>query len=197
MLDHPRRLLGLAVLAVACLPLALDAAPAAPVGPADADRAEGGTARVQGLVTDVRVRPDGSSRLTLAADGHAIEVDVQGRTDATPGAWAVAEGRVLRTGGRLLLWVEDAAQIWAALPPAVASPSWSQVAADPGRWSGPLRLAGLVERESLRDLDGHRVALGSGPWPAEGAVEATGALLYEPACLCHRLHAARVDPWTP
>lgn len=196
-LHRPRRLLGLACLVLALLPAALDAAPSQTLLPGDAARAEGGPARVAGMVHDVRVRED-TTRVVLMADGQAVEAVVEGRLEAPRGAWAIMEGRLLRLGGDLRLLVEGPDHVRLGTAPHVAAPAWSALAEDPGAWQDrPVRLAGLVERGELWDRAGHRLRLGEGPWPADGAVEATGTIGYDPACLCHRFHAIKVGSWTP
>lgn len=181
---------------------------------ADAARWEGQTVAMEGWAADVR--PDGAGmRLRLVDGAHAVDVRVEGNVVApvggeipgppgSPAATAPADGDRVRAVGRLSRWqgalrLEVEAGDLLAIPgPAPATPSREALAADPAAWSGRLvRLSGEVADGWLVER-GHGVAIGRGAWPgaAAGLVSATGLLRYDGGCLCHRLDAREVQPWT-
>jgi len=190
---RPPWLLLAAALQVCLLSFLAHGGEAPTIRPAEAAAYEGqGEVRLVGLVTHVRASDD-STRVTLEAAGHRLDVLVRGESHPSEGAWVEAQGRVARLAGVLTLVVQDASRLAVAAPAGVARPSWSDLAHHPGDWAGlPIEVEGQVQRGLLRDGDGHNVALGAGPWPKEGAVRVVGALGYEPACLCHRLAAIEV-----
>ncbi len=188
--------LGAACLLPACAPAAgpgaEKTAPAQAIHPRDAARHEGQTVAVEGVATSVQVWGD-AWRVDVARDGDALPVVLEGDAPGL-GSWLYAEGRLRRQGGSLVLDAERTSDV---PPPAPATPSWDALAADPEGWQETwLRLDGTVERGELRDGAGHALHLGDGPWPREGAVTAWGVLAWDGGCLCHRLHASRVAPWT-
>lgn len=195
----PRPLLALCLLLVGLLAWSVTAHPAPDVAVADAARWEGQAVRVEGWASDVRQDGDGL-RLTLTDGGHALQV----HAPPTPpherpglGDRVEAEGRLSRWQGILRLEADEAAAIRTLGGPRPVQPSWHDLASDPDPWSGiPIRLAGRVADGRLVG-DGASLALGTGPWPASGHVQATGVLRPDPSCLCHRFDAREVRPWSP
>ncbi|HEX2066477.1 MAG TPA: hypothetical protein VHI93_06665, partial [Candidatus Thermoplasmatota archaeon] len=150
-----------------------------------------GEVRVAGLAGQLRRFP-GGWEAQLHANGTALPLRGQGEAGFADGDWVEAEGRVARSGGRLVLFAHRAEPTRLATGP--ATPPWSAVAQDPAAWDHrPLRLAGWIERGELRDRDGHAVRLAPGTWPS-GAAAVTGFLAYDPGCLCHRLHGTAATP---
>lgn len=174
------------------------------ITPAEAAMHEGqGTVRLSGLVANVRAAGD-STRLALQADGHRVDAHVPGALHIPEGSWVEATGRLARLSGTLTLLVAGPQAMQATEPPGPAQPSWADLASDPGAWQGkPLLMRGTVASGQLRDSDGHRISIGTGPWPKSGPVEALATISYDRACLCHRLDATDVAPlgawsaWTP
>lgn len=198
---RPSWLLAAAIAQAILLAALAHGTPAPAIRPAEASAFEGqGEVRLLGLVAGVHALTD-STRVTLEAGGSALDAIVPGSLHLPVGSWVEAAGRVGRFGGSLALFVSGPEAIAAAHPPGVARPSWSDLAAHPEAWSGEaIQVRGTVQGGSLADSDGHHVALGAGPWPKTGAVEATASLRYDAACLCHRLDASAValaDAWTP
>jgi hypothetical protein len=155
---------------------------------------EGGAVAVQGLATRVRTE-EGRTRYELRADGVALRATAPALALAE-GAWVRAEGRLVRSGGSLLLVSDEAAQVQAGQAPALPA-AWAQVAARP--WEHldrPLELAGTLASGRLRGDDGQAVALAGQDLPRSGAARVRGHLAYDDGCLCFRLHAAEVLPWT-
>lgn len=195
----PRPVLATAILLVGGLAWSLASSPPPLATLADAARWEGQSVTLEGWASDVRWGPDGS-RFVLVDGTHSVPVrvaaDGESAAPAT-GDRVQAAGRLSRWQGELRLDVEDAADVRPTAGPAAAAPTLAEVAADPLAWQGrPVLLRGIVEDRHL--ADGPRsVALGDGPWPAEGPVQARGLLRWDAACLCHRLDAREVWPWTP
>lgn len=193
LLATPRRLLGLSVAVVALLP-ALMQGPAVALAPAEAAAHEGQRVRMSGVVTAVMRYPDGEGLVTMAQDGHAIEVRGRPPPGLERGAWLDATGVLLRHDERLRLHADVMA---AGAAPAPLRPDWSDVARHPDDWTGrPIQVSGMVERGTFGE-DGHHVRTGDGPWPRNGAYHVLGVLAYDARCLCHVLHAHAVSPWTP
>jgi hypothetical protein len=165
---------------------------------AEAGLWEGQSVRLDGWATDVRPGADGT-RFTLVdgADSVAVRVSSSGETAPSPGDRVQVAGRLGRWQGQLRLDVEDGDAVHVVPGPKAAEPSWGDLATQPEAWRGRLVLVrGQVEEGRLRD-GSHSVMLGEGPWPKEGAVQARGLLRDDPSCLCHRLDAREVWPWTP
>ncbi len=186
-------LVGLAVTFLGVLAAALHEAPLTRITPDQAPQFEGQQVTVAGVVTDVRPGPSGTTWFTLAAQGTTLDGHLDRPLAAPRGSWMEANGDLKRVRGNLVIFAD---QVRFTAHPEVASPSWSQMAAEPDGWSNRLiRIEGTVEGRFLHG-DGHSLRLGDGNWPREGAVRAVGVLAYEPVCLCHRLHADRVEsPW--
>jgi len=189
-----RPLVLLALLELAALGWLAHGDPAPNVTPAQAANFEGqGPVRISGLATSVHVSAEGTTTMQVSADGYALDVQAPGPVDVAPGAWVEAEGRVLRSAGRLTLQAARATDVRVVPGPAPEQPSWQQVAADPAAWHGrSIRLSGILDHGVLADKDGHHLATGPGPWPGSGAVTAAGFIAYAPACLCERFTAATV-----
>lgn len=164
------------------------------ITPKEASLFEGqGPVILAGIATGIRTGLDGDTALILVVRGDGIDVRVPGSVNVTQGEWIEAQGRVLRYSGRLTLWLTRADDLRAAAGPRPREPSWEQLATNPEEWRGQrLRIEGTVERGELRDREGHRIEVGSGPWPKEGAVQAIGILRYVPSCLCERFDASSV-----
>jgi hypothetical protein len=215
----PRPLLAAALLLVGVLAWSVSALPAPVSSLASVARWEGQSVTVEGWVQDLRVLPDGV-RLVLVDGGHALAVrapaeavaaHAEGSQDSPGGGDADASGRSLQDGdraratgrlgrwqGRLSLDVETAGGLHRVADERPGSPSWPELAARPAGWEGrPILVRGLVDDGALHGPGGHSVALGSGPWPRDGNVQVRGFLRADPACLCHRLDAREVWPWTP
>ncbi len=152
-----------------------------------------GNVKIAGLAANIRAGPDGTTNLELRANGSGVAVRVAGLVAASEGTWLVAEGRVGRYAGRLTLWVNSENDVQVEGGPEPEQPSWTQLAEDPASWHDRrLRIAGIVERGAILDKEGHRLELGDGPWPKNGAVWAIGFLEYHPSCLCERFTASEV-----
>jgi hypothetical protein len=195
----PRPLLALCLLLVGLLSWSVAARPAPAVPLADAARWEGQTVRVEGWASGVE-QDDGGLRLTLTDQGHTLQVHApplppHGRPGL--GDRVQAEGRLSRWQGILHLEADDASAIQPLSGPRPVQPSWHDLADAPDQWSGiPVRLTGQVRDGQLLG-EGTALALGDGPWPESGSVQATGLLRFDPACVCHRLDAREVRPSTP
>ncbi len=196
-LDQPLLALSLALLLAAGLLGLAAGGPEATISPAQVEAWEGSTVTVAGVVAAAYPAPDGSLRLLLADGDQAVWVSVDRSPPVARGSWAEIEGRVWRRGVDLEVAAVPGGFFRVGPPPYPFDPGWPQVAADPENWSQqPLRLAGLVEDDHLTDGAGRSLLLGSGGWPDEGPVVATGAIAYTSSCLCYRFDAARVDvPW--
>lgn len=194
----PRPLLALCVLLIGLLSWSVAARPQPEVALADAARWEGQSVRTEGWASDLRVARDGSLALTLVDGGQALQVDAPPST-AHPGIGdrVEAAGRLSRWQGALRLDVEGPTGLRIVDGPRPIQASWQDLSASPDRWHGvSIRLHGQVVGERLIG-DGASLALGTGPWPQSGPVQATGLLRFDPACVCHRLDAREVRPWTP
>jgi hypothetical protein len=191
-------LLAAAILLVGGLAWSVASLPPATADLADAARWEGQTVALGGWASDVHQSADGS-RFTLVDGSAAVAVRVIVPTEppVAAGDRVQATGRLGRWQGQLRLEVETPAGI-RRLPEAQAeSPAWDDVASDPAHWQGHLLLLrGEVDDGRLRDGP-NSVALGEGPWPRTGSVQARGLLRNDPACLCHRFDAREVWAWTP
>lgn len=192
---RPRLLVAAAAAQAALLAVLAHGQAAPAIAPGDARAHEGlGDVRVAGLVTQVEPAADGT-RVRLAAAGAHLDAWVRAEVHLPLGAWVEAAGRVGRVGGTLALFVDGPEGLRTAVPMGVPRPAWADLAAHPEAWRGrPIELDGTVARGRLADGDGHRLALGAGPWPASGPVRATAVLLYDPACLCDTLAASAVAP---
>lgn len=194
----PRPLLACAILLVAGLGWSVASLPPPAASLAEAARWEGQTAAFEGWATQVKGDAEGS-RFTLVDGTHALAV----RVGATLGDSVVAgdvvqvAGRVSRWQGQLRLDVADATEVRVVAGGAAPTMAWSDLTADPQAAEGrPILLRGLVDDGRLRD--GPRsIALGDGPWPDSGFVQARGLVRWDAGCLCHRLDAREVWPWTP
>ncbi|MHB1262306.1 MAG: hypothetical protein ACYC2H_11395 [Thermoplasmatota archaeon] len=193
----PRPVLAAALLLVGGLAWSLGNAPPVVADLATAARWEGQTVALVGWATELRHDVD-ATRFLLVDGTHLIAVRVaDADADVVPGDRVRAEGRLTRWLGDLRLDVEDAGRLRIVPGPDATSPTWDELAARPEDWTGrPLLLRGTVDGDHLRD-GGRSVALGEGPWPTEGPVRVRGFLRDDPACLCHRLDAREVWPWTP
>lgn len=202
----PRPVLAAAILLVGGLAWSLASVPPPLASLADASRWEGQSVTLEGWASDVRSGADGA-RFVLVDGVHAVAVRVSSAPAGGPapglgsglvaGDRVQASGRLSRWQGELRLDVEDAADLRPVAGPPAGHPSLADLAAEPDDWRGRLVLvSGVVEDDRLSD--GPRsVALGEGPWPADGPVQARGLLRWDAACLCHRLDAREVWPWTP
>jgi hypothetical protein len=187
----PRAPLAVTLAVLAALLWIADARPV-DIAIADAALHEGSWVRVAGLASDVRPTSDGA-RFQMAAEGATLPVE--SAQAPPPAAWLEATGRLARSGGRLTLFAESVA---VAAPQATQRPSWDDAARLPQQFAlRAIELSGWVEKGTLADHDGHRLQLGEGPWPHDGAVRARGALRYDEGCLCHHFDAAEVAAWTP
>jgi hypothetical protein len=194
MLRRPRHLVAAALVCLAALPL-LHAVPAPAVAPGEADRYEGQRVRVEGIVVEA-TRWSQSTRLIVAQHGHALPVLVEGDAQVQPGAWVTAAGRLERFRGELLLRVGSEHALVSGPAPRVARPDWSQLAAEPTKWSNRvIELNGTIEGRRFAD-GGIHVTTGDGPWPKRGAATVQGVVAYDAACFCYRMHAHAVTPWT-
>ena len=195
----PRPVLACAILMVGGLGWSLASAPPPLATLAEAARWEGQAVTLEGWVGGVRASADGI-RFVLLDGTHSVAVRVV-TAGEDPGFGAgdrvQASGRLTRWLGELRLDVEDPADVRPTAGPAAATPTLAEVAADPQAWQGRLALLRGVVADG-RLSDGPRsVALGEGPWPREGPVQARALLRWDAACLCHRLDAREVWPWTP
>lgn len=189
----PARLLGAVTLLCAVLLVQADTAPVATVLPTETTAWEGQDVRVAGILQDPRPGADGRTRFLVTAHGTALPVTLDGLLLEGHGTWVEAEGRLVRVGGRLTLLAHEVA---AAPTPGPRTPTWDQIADDPGSWTDRwIRMQGIAESGRF-GADGTHVMQGDGAW-TDGTVQATGHLAYDPGCLCHRFHAATVRPWTP
>jgi len=186
------------VLLVGGLAWSVAARPIPSVALADAARWEGQTVRAEGWATDLR--GDGAGLALMLRDGAAsLEV----RLDRAPAPDLLAGGDRVQAVGRLSRWqgqleLDGAAADARVVPgPRPAQATLADIATRPAAWQGTLlRLTGRVDHGRLV-AGGNAIALGSGPWPSGGDVVATGLLRDDPACLCLRLDAREVAPWTP
>lgn len=186
------RLLGLSLLVAAGLQALVPAAPVR-IDLADAPDHEGARVLVAGAVRSVHAYGPETSRFVLAADGHGLEARLDGLLPVGQGEWVEVTGGLDRSHGRLILFADS---VQAGAPPAPAKPAWTQIAQDPEHWGDRwIKLHGRLIDGRLHG-DGVSVHMGEGPWPDQGAVEATGVLAYEPDCLCHAFHAHAVRAWT-
>jgi hypothetical protein len=197
----PRPLLAASIFLVGLLGWSVSAVPPPLSSLEAAARWEGQTVTVEGWVQDLRAQPDGL-RLVLVDGGHALAVrapaDASVDGSLQDGDRARATGRLGRWQGQLRLDVETVDGLQRVADTRPDSPSWTQLVTDPTAWEGrPLLLRGEVAGGVLAGQDGHSVALGDGPWPRAGAVQVRGFLRDDPSCLCHRLDAREVWPWTP
>ncbi|HUR62787.1 MAG TPA: hypothetical protein VM286_10570 [Candidatus Thermoplasmatota archaeon] len=138
--------------------------------PAEAALFEGqGDVRMVGLLDNLRAFPDGW-QAQLHRDGTAILVRGEGAPVAPEGTWSEAQGRIGRSGGRLVLLADAVRPLQSE--DATATPTWAALAQDVAAWDHrPILLRGWVEKGELRDHDGHGVRLATGAWPAgPGAV---------------------------
>lgn len=197
----PRPVLACAILLVGGLAWSLASAPPPVADLSEAARWEGQTVALQGWATEVRSGVD-ATRFLLVDGAHSLQVRVGAAAGDAPGFGAgdrvEAFGRLSRWQGELRLEVEDPADVRRTAGPTASAPTLEDVAADPQAWQGrPILLRGVIADDRL--TEGPRsVALGEGPWPAaEGPVQARGLLRWDAGCLCHRLDAREVWPWTP
>lgn len=196
----PRPVLAAAILLVGALAWSLGSAPPPVAALADAARWEGQSVSLEGWASDVRPGADGL-RFVLVDGTQAVAVRVAPGTMDGPGLAAgdrvQASGRLSRWQGQLRLDVEDPSDLHLAAGPPSSAQALKDLAADPAAWQGRLVvLRGVVDDGRLADGP-FSVALGEGPWPDEGPVQASGLLRWDGRCLCHRLDAREVRPWTP
>ena len=189
MLRSPR---ATTALAIAMLALLTWSAPgAARIHPADAAAHEGQRVLVEGVVVDVRAWPDGDVRTTIAQDGAGLVVQHDGEAPRR-GAWLAAAGNLRRAGGELRLHADSVT--WQAAPASATTPL-ALIALEPAAFVGRfVSVRGEADSTWLRDGD-HAIRLGDGPW-LTGAVRADGTIGYDAGCVCHRLHAGAVRPWS-
>lgn len=197
----PRPLLAAAVLLVGGLAWSVAVLPPPVASLAEAARWDGQAVTLEGWARDVRVDATGL-RFTLVDGGHQVAVRVA-TTDAAAepspvsGDRVQASGRLGRWQGQLRLDVEASDALRIVPGARLATPTWSEVTADPAAWEGtPILLRGEVDRGHLRE-GSRSIALGDGAWPSGGSVQARALLRHDPSCLCHRLDAREVWPWTP
>lgn len=178
-----RRLVGLALAALAALSYLAEATPTPAIALRDAASWEGQAVVLHGVARDVR-RGD-ALRFDLVGDGHALPVRLEAAAPPVrDGQTLEVRGRLARLHGTLTL-VADRVAADVAVPGLAVS--LAALALDPATWQDTaVQVQGTVERGRLR-ADGHAIALGTGDWPAEGAVQATALLRYEPTCACHLL----------
>lgn len=201
----PRPLLAAAILLVGLLAWSVSALPPPLTSLEEAARWEGQTVSVEGWVQGLRAQPDGL-RFVLVDGAQALAVrapvDASSGDPLQDGDRTRATGRLGRWQGQLRLDVETAEGLRRITDARSASPSWPDLALRPDEWQGrPLLLRGEIASAVggglLLGPDGHSIALGEGPWPREGWVQVRGVLREDPTCLCHRLDAREVWPWTP
>lgn len=196
----PRPVLATAILLVGGLAWSLSAAPPVVARLEDAGRWEGQSVALVGWAVDVR-RDEAATRFALVDGTHRVAIRVADPdAELVAGDRVQAAGRLTRWQGDLRLDVEDGKAVRVLPIPATeaaATPTWAELAARPHDWMGrPLLLRGIVEGKVLRE-GGHSVTLGDGAWPSAGPVQVRGFLRDDPTCLCHRLDAREVRPWTP
>jgi hypothetical protein len=196
----PRPVLASAILLVGGLGWSLASAPPPVAELSEAARWEGQTVALQGWATEVRGGAD-ATRFLLVDGAHSLQVRVAAGAGAAPGFAAgdrvEAAGRLSRWQGELRLEVEDPAGVRRTEGPAASSPTLEDVAAAPQAWQGRLILLRGVVADGRLTEGTRSVALGDGAWPGEGPVQARGLLRWDGGCLCHRLDAREVWPWTP
>lgn len=201
MIDRPRPLLATATSLMALL---LWLAPAGPVAasPATVPDHDGATVRVAGVVTDLFHGPDGLV-LTLAHDGHAVQATAAAPAPGSPspvpdlGSWVQVTGSVSRHEGRW--WVHATGPLQVTEAPDPARVDWDILATRPAAYlDRTVTLAGTVDGDRLHGPGTTSIRTGQGPWPDDGPVVATGAIVYRPDCTCHVVHAAtvRTVTWT-
>lgn len=196
----PRSLLAAAILLVGALTWSVAAKPAPLATVDDAARWEGQTVTLEGWVQEMRTEPD-ALRFNLIDGQDAVAVRSVGPEPSDlpvqSGDRVQATGRLARWQGQLRLEIEDPRHLRVVAPLTVSAPSWTELSANPEAWNGRLiLLSGEVKDDRLHD--GPRsVALGEGPWPTHGFIQSRGFLRADPNCLCHRLDAREVWPWTP
>jgi hypothetical protein len=192
----PRPLLALSLLAFAALSTAVQVQPQAHILPGEASLWEGQTVQVQGWVADLRTDDRGRARFSLAQQGTSLATIAEDAR-VEPGSFVVATGRIARLGGHLVLLVERPDGVAAGPAPDALPVALRDAAQDPAKWTDRLlALRGEVDAGRLRD-GSTSIALGEGPWPRRGAIEVDAFLRYDASCLCHRLDAREVRPWTP
>lgn len=184
------RLLALGLAGLAGLAYLSEATPTPAILPGDAVQWEGQSVAVRGVVRDVRLTGT-TARFDLVQAGAAVAVRSEGKAPPE-GATVEARGRLTRIGGTLTLAADEVRPhaFDAELPVSVAA-----LAEDPATWHDhAVEVTGTVDHGHLK-ADGHRIALGSGDWPHDGALTTTVLLRYDATCACHRLD--RVAAWTP
>lgn len=196
----PRPVLATAILLVGGLAWSLADSPPVVARLEEAARWEGQSVAFEGWAVDVR-RDEAATRFVLVDGTHRVAVRVSDPdADLVAGDRVQVAGRLTRWQGDLRLDVEDHQAVRVLPGPsagATATPAWHELAARPEDWTGrPLLLRGIVDGDVLREA-GYSVAVGDGAWPAAGPVQVIGFLREDPACLCHRLDAREVRPWTP
>jgi hypothetical protein len=197
----PRPLLASAILLVGGLAWSIADSPPPAASLAEAIEWEGQAVTLTGWATDVQQTADGA-RFTLVDGGDAVAVRVGAplALQLHAGDAVEAAGRLGRWQGQLRLDVEDADDVRLkqqhGVAPTVAL-SWDDLTTDPDAWAGrPVLLRGTVSDGRL--VDGKSsIALGEGAWPRDGRVQAQGLVRWDGDCLCHRLDAREVWPWTP
>jgi hypothetical protein len=195
----PRPVLASALLMVGGLAWSLASVPPPVVELAEAARWEGQAVTLEGWVGGLRAGADGSRFLLLdGTDSIPVRLAAAGRDPGFgAGDRVQASGRLTRWLGELRLDVEDPAGVRLTVGPAAATLTLDEIAADPQAWQGRLILLRGIAADG-RLSDGPRsVALGEGPWPQAGPVQARALLRWDQACLCHRLDAREVWAWTP
>lgn len=184
------RLVAVALAGLAALAFLAQASPAPSILPGDAALWEGQVVAVRGVARDVRAA-GGTARFDLVQAGAALAVR-SGSRAPPEGATVEVHGRLGRVAGTLTLAADQVVPYAfdAELPVSVAA-----LAEDPATWHDhAVQVSGTVDHGRMQ-ADGHSIALGTGTWPAAGALTATVLLRYDAGCACHRLD--RVAPWTP
>lgn len=163
------------------------------IAPGEAHEHVGQRVRVEGMVTDVTMFPDGAGRLRLAADGHGLLARFDAPLDVQRGAWVTASGSVEQRDGLPLLRIES---LSTGTPPATPRDDMDVVAAAPQEHLDRLlRLSGDLDGPRFTS-EGHTVRLAQSV-AARGPHDVVGVLGYEASCLCHTFLVHEARPWTP
>lgn len=183
-----RRMIALCLLGFAALAYVAEASPPPVLSPGQAAQWEGQPAAIRGVVQNLRIL-DGNERFDLVADGHAVATRLE-MAGLREGLTVEVRGRLVRMGGVLTLLGDDVVPADAGgrnvtLPTLARNPL-----AHVGR---VMVVHGTIDHGSLVQ-DGHRIALGEGEWPTQGAFESAATMDYHAPCGCYRLN--RVQPWT-
>lgn len=137
--------------------------------PADAPKHDGNTATVEGMVIQQR-----GAWFTIAAAGSAIEAHHE--TPPEVGAQVAATGNLDEN----TLFVKS----WKTKTGSPSDTTLHAVKANPSRFLHTLISLQGTGTGFFLEADGAKLPTSK---PLEGAVRVTGALTYQPDCLCHHL----------